>query len=58
MTEGQLADIEREEAVLWTKVKSLEAHLNSATPTIIKELLVNGIFLVTLARQRFFFFFF
>ncbi|XP_019731401.1 angiopoietin-like protein 8 [Hippocampus comes] len=44
MTEGQLADIEREEAVLWTKVKSLEAHLNSTTPTIIKELLERATF--------------
>ncbi|XP_051905564.1 angiopoietin-like protein 8 [Hippocampus zosterae] len=44
MTEGQLADIEREEAVLWTKVQSLEAHLNSTTPTIIKELLERATF--------------
>ncbi|XP_061557641.1 angiopoietin-like protein 8 [Phycodurus eques] len=36
--EGQLANIEREEAVLQTKVKSLEAYLNSTFPTSIKEL--------------------
>ncbi|XP_061604809.1 uncharacterized protein angptl8 [Phyllopteryx taeniolatus] len=38
MREGQLANIEREEAVLQTKVKSLEAYLNGTFPTSIKEL--------------------
>ncbi|XP_077352806.1 angiopoietin-like protein 8 [Festucalex cinctus] len=38
MTEGQLADIEREEEALRTKVTSLEAYLNSTFPTSIKEL--------------------
>ncbi|XP_077476102.1 uncharacterized protein angptl8 isoform X2 [Stigmatopora argus] len=38
MTEGQLADMEREEAILRKKVKSLEAQLNSTSPTSIKEL--------------------
>nr|XP_061805488.1 angiopoietin-like protein 8 [Nerophis lumbriciformis] len=38
MTEGQLAYMEREEAVLQTKVKSIEAHLNGTFPTCIKEL--------------------
>ncbi|XP_049601597.1 angiopoietin-like protein 8 [Syngnathus scovelli] len=36
--EGRLADIEREQAQLWTKVKSLEAYLNSTVPASIKEL--------------------
>ncbi|KAM9783920.1 angiopoietin-like protein 8 isoform X2 [Syngnathus typhle] len=36
--EGRLADIEREQAQLWTKVKSLEAYLNSTFPASIKEL--------------------
>ncbi|XP_077590261.1 angiopoietin-like protein 8 [Stigmatopora nigra] len=38
MTEGQLANMEREEAVLRSKVKSLEAQLNRTSPTSIKEL--------------------
>ncbi|XP_061703381.1 uncharacterized protein angptl8 [Syngnathoides biaculeatus] len=38
LSEGQLADIEREEAVLQTKVQSLEAYLNRTFPTSIKEL--------------------
>ncbi|XP_077415298.1 angiopoietin-like protein 8 [Vanacampus margaritifer] len=38
MTEGQLANIERDEEALRTKVKCLEAYLNSTFPTSIKAL--------------------